>query len=193
MLDYEVNRTLEFNYVYSRPGTTARATLFRSRIDDMVFRNFGGIGFGNVARAESDGVELEWNQQFGPTLRVDAALAWFDSQHNRNQALADVEIGAAADWLANLGLLWTPGQRNAFGLHWNRIGTRDSAPAGEGQYDRVDASYTRRHLGWERLELQLAVSNVLDDSMVYLNPTPVADMPIPFQRRTAWLRLAWEW
>lgn len=193
MLDFEVNRTLELNYVYSRPGTTARATLFRSRIDDMVFRNFGGIGFANVAQAESEGVELEWNQQFGSHLRVDAALGWFDSRHNRNPTLTDVEIRASADWLANLGLLWTPGSRNAIGLHWNRVGTRDAAPPGAGQYDRVDLAYTRRHLVWEGLELQLGVSNALDETTVFINPTANADMPILFQRRTAWVRLAWEW
>jgi outer membrane receptor for ferrienterochelin and colicins len=193
MLDYEVNRTFELNYVYSRPGSTARATLFRSRIDDMVFRNFGGIGFANVAQAESEGVELEWNRQFGSRWRFDTALGWFDSRHNRNTSLTDVELLASADWLANVGLLWTPGSRSAVGLHWNRVGTRGSAPPGATQYDRVDLAYTRRHLGWDGLELQLGVSNALDETTVFLNPAPTGDMPIIFQRRSAWVRLAWEW
>lgn len=193
MLDYEVNRTFELNYVYQRPGTTARATLFRSRIDDMVFRNFAGIGFGNVAQAESDGVELELNHQFGSSVRFDGAVARFDSRHDRNTTLTAVDIGASADWLANAALLWTPGSRNAFGLRWNRIGTRASAPAGTAHYDRVDLSYTRRDFLLDGLELQLAAGNALDESMVYLNPAPNADMPIAYQRRSAWLRLAWEW
>src|SRR3569623_1953768 len=36
-LDFEINRTAEINYVYERPNLTARATLFHTRIDDMVF------------------------------------------------------------------------------------------------------------------------------------------------------------
>jgi outer membrane receptor for ferrienterochelin and colicins len=193
MLDYEVNRTAELNYVYQRPGTTARATLFRSRIDDMVFRNFGGIGFGNVAQAESDGVELEINQQFGAQVRLDASVAKFDSKHDRNTTSTLVDLGASADWLANAALLWTPGTDHAFGVRWNRIGTRGSAPPGDERYDRVDVSYTRRDFLREGIELQLAVANALDDRMVYFNPSPTADMPIGYQRRSAWLRLAWEW
>jgi outer membrane receptor for ferrienterochelin and colicins len=193
-LDFEVNRTSEINYVYQRADTTARVTLFRSRISDMVFRNFGFPGFGNVAMAQSDGVELEWIRQFNPNWRLDTALAWVDSQHNRNNTLAVTDIGAAADWFGNVGVLWSPDALTNVGLRWTHVGERAGAPAGESAYDRVDASYTRRDFFFDGLELQLSVQNVFDDRHVYLNPNPSGvDQPIVYEERVGWVRVGWEW
>jgi outer membrane receptor for ferrienterochelin and colicins len=182
-LDYEVNRTAEINYVYQQGQTTARATLFSSRIDDMVFRNPSGPGFANVAMADSDGVELEFNRQLGADWRIDAALAWVDSHHDRNATLSEVEIGAAADWFGNLGVLWTPNADDSIGLRWTHVGPRASAPAGDDRYDRIDLSWTRRNLWLPGLDLQLALQNASDDAHVYLNPQPNGDTPVRYEER----------
>ena len=194
MLDFEVNRTGEINYVYQQGQTTARVTLFRSRIDDMVFRNPAPLpGFGNVASADTEGVELEFSRHLGADWRIDTALAWVDSRHDRNPSLTTVDIGAAADWFGNLGLLWTPQPDSAFGLRWTHVGNRDSAPSGDEHYDRVDVSWTRRNFVLPGLELQLSAQNALGEEHVYLNPQPTVDLPIRYDERTAWLRLGYEW
>jgi outer membrane receptor protein involved in Fe transport len=194
MLDFEVNRTGEINYVYQRGQATARVTLFRSRIDDMVFRRPAPLpGFGNVASARSEGVELELSRHVGADWRLDAALAWVDSRHDRTADLSTRDIGAAADWFGNLGLLWTPQPDSAFGLRWTHVGNRDSAPAGDESYDRVDLSWTRRNFVLPGLELQVSAQNALGEAHVYLTPSPAADMPIRYDERTAWLRLGYEW
>lgn len=193
MLDFEVNRTAELNYVYQRGQTTARATLFSSRIDDMVFRNAGAPGFGNIAQADSDGVELELSRHLGAAWRVDAAVAWVDSHHDRNNALLETDIGAAADWFGNLGLLWTPSADDVLGLRWTHVGPRDSAPAGDHDYDRVDLSWTHRNLVFPGLELQLAVQNATGDEHVFINPAAQGDTPVRYDERVGWIRLGYEW
>jgi iron complex outermembrane receptor protein len=194
MLDYEVNRTGEINYVYQQAQTTARVTLFRSRIDEMVFRNFGGApGFGNVASAETEGVELEFSRHLGADWRIDSALAWVDSRHDRNPTLTATDIGAAADWFGNVGLLWTPDADSVFGLRWTHVGERSSALPADADYDRVDISWTRRNFFAPGLELQLLVQNATGAEHVYFNPSPMADLAVRYDERTAWMRLGWEW
>ena len=194
MLDFEVNRTSEINYVYQQGQTTARVTLFHSRIDDMVFRNIGGLpGFGNIASAESEGVELEFSRHLGADWRIDTALAWVDSTHDRNNVLETRDIGAAADWFGNIGLLWTPDADSAFGLRWTHVGERGSAAPGDEDYDRVDVSWTRRNFLLPSLELQLLVQNATGEEHVYFNSNPMGDTPVRFDERTAWARLGWAW
>lgn len=192
-LDFEVNRTSEINYVYQRPGATARATLFRSRIDDMVFLDFMRRNFANIAAARSDGLELEYSRKLGSQWRWDAALGFADSEHNRNPMRSITDITAAADWHGNLGLLWTPAAHTAVGLRWTHVPRRDSVPREAAGYDRVDLSYTRRDVGWKGLELQLGVQNALDERIVYVFPAPNADNLFPYPRRTAFARLSWSW
>jgi iron complex outermembrane receptor protein len=189
-LDFEVNRTLELNYVYQRPNLTARATVFRSRIDDMVFAI--GPSFGNVAEASADGVELEWSQQLTPTLRADANLSWVDAEHTRNPTLVNVDIAASANWLANLGVLWTPGPRWAVGAHWNHVGTRETL-ADDADYDQVDFTVTRRDLFAEGFDVSLGVNNALNDRTVHVLPLPNVDIPLPFRDKVTWLRIGFRW
>jgi outer membrane receptor for ferrienterochelin and colicins len=192
-LDFEVNRTTEIGYVFQRPNTTARVTAFRSRIDDMVFRDFARQRFGNVSQARAEGLEFDCSHQFGTQWRLDSALAFVDSEHDRNPPLATVDILAAANWFGNLGLVWTPGANTALGLRWTHVATRDIRPLPAPDYDRVDLSLTRRHLLWDPLTLQFGVQNVLGERTVHVNPSPVADNPIPFEERSAFLQLSWDW
>lgn len=193
-LDFEVNATSELNYVYENTGVTARVTLFHTELKDMVFINPGPPPpvFGNVAEAESEGIELEWTQQVSRTLRIDANLSASESEHNRNvPALATVDIGAAPSWMSNLGLLWTPVENHLLGLHWNHVGPRDSAPADDQDYDLLNLTYTRRDLAAKGLDLRIGVTNALDETVVYINTSPIGDTPLVHEVQTVWAGLNW--
>src|SRR6185436_3824907 len=100
-LDFEVNRTAELNYVYERPQLVARATLFRTHIDDMVFVNLSNRTFGNFSKAQAHGAELELSRQLGDTLRLDANVSWVSARDNRNPQLRDASLGAVPHWMGN--------------------------------------------------------------------------------------------
>src|SRR5205085_4671087 len=87
-LSFEVNKTLEANYVYRSPGTALRATLFYSKVVDMIFVNVAGgaARFGNFREGRADGFELEAEQELTRALKATATLSWVDAMDNRNQA-----------------------------------------------------------------------------------------------------------
>ena len=193
-LNFEVNRTAEFNYVYERPQLTARATLFHTRISDMVFIDPAARAFGNVANAKAQGAEFELSQQLGATLRIDANVAYVDARDNRDlPALLPQPIAEVPHWMGNLGLLWNPAHDLTFGVHWNRVGDRLGARPASGSYDVVDLSATKRAFLTPSLDLQISVNNALDKRVLELQPGPFGDMINAYRDRVTWGRLTWHW
>ena len=193
-LDFEVNRTAEFNYVYERPQLTARATLFHTRISDMVFIDPAIRAFGNVANAKAQGAEFEVSQQLGAALRIDANLAYVDSRDNRDlPRLLPQPIAEVPHWMGNLGLLWNPQHDLTFGAHWNHVGARLGAQPSGGSYDLVDLSATRRGFLVSSLDLEITVNNALDKRVLQLQPGPFGDMTNPYRDRMTWGRVTWRW
>ena len=193
-LNFEVNRTAEFNYVYERPQLTARATLFHTRIADMVFIDPVHRSFGNVAWAKAQGAEFELTQQLGARLRLDANLSYVDARDNRDlPQLAPQAIAEAAHWMGNLGVLWNPARDWTVGAHWNRVGDRPGAAPASGSYDLVDLSLTRRALFVPQLDGEVSVNNALDKRIVELQPGPFGDIQNAYRARITWARLTWRW
>lgn len=193
-LDFEVNRTAEFNYVYERPQLTARATLFHTRISDMVFIDPAARAFGNVAEAKAQGAEFELSQQLGATLRIDANLAYVDARDNRDlPRLLSQPIAEVPHWMGNLGLLWNPAHDLTIGAHWNHVGDRPGARPARGSYDLIDLSATKRAFLTPSLDLQISVNNALDKRVLELQPGPFGDMVNPYRDRVTWGRLTWHW
>jgi len=191
-LNFEVNRTTEINYVYERPRLTFRATAFHMRISDMVFPNILKQFFGNTAHAKADGAEFELTQQIGSSLRVDANVSYVNARDNRDVPLTDHAIPETPHWMGNLGLLWNPAHDWTLGAHWNRVGDRPGAAPASGAYDLVDVSATRRAL-FGGGELQLGISNLFDQRVIALAPSPFGDTLYTYQNRIAWARASWRW
>lgn len=192
-LDFEVNATTEISYIFRRPGRTLRATLYQSRLSDMIFLDPRIRGFGNVASARADGVELEWSEQFGERLRLDATLGHVDAEDNRNAQLRTEAIGATPDLTGNLALAWRMLERTTLGLAWNHIGARDAAAPGSGEYDRVDLNVAVN--GWLHpdLDLRLGVDNVLNERTTHLITGPTGVTNLDYQDRIAWAQLRWRY
>jgi iron complex outermembrane receptor protein len=192
-LDFEVNRTTELNYVYQRPHLTARATAYRTRIDDMVFRDFAHQRFANVAHASADGVELELSQQIGASLRVDADVSYVDPKDNRNIPLQTVTIASVPHWLAAVGVLYNPTPRWVFGLKANHIGDSAGAAPHAGEATVVDFAVTHKDFLVAKLDLAAGIANVFDERVVHLFPAATGVTQNPYQDRTAWAKLTWRW
>ena len=193
VLDFEVNRTEEFNYVYQRPQLTLRATLFRTRIPNMVFADIPHRRFANIADAKADGAEFELSQQISSELRIDANLSYVDARDNRDlPLLLPQQIAEVPHWMGNLGLLWNPSHDWVAGAHWNHVGNRPGTAPQSSDYDLVDLSLTRRAL-LRSLDLELGINNVFDKRVVQLDPGPFGDIKLPYQSRIYWTRLAYHW
>lgn len=192
-LDFEVNRTTEINYVFQRPHLTARATAYRTRIDNMVFRDFAHNTFGNVAHAAADGVELELSEQIGADWRIDASASYVDAEDNRNPTATTTSIATGPHFMSNLGVLYNPTREWIFGLHWNHIGDRDGAAPDDGRYDLVDVAATRKDLFVDKLDLRVGVDNVFDRKVIELFPAVLGVLQFPYRDRTAFARFTWHW
>jgi iron complex outermembrane receptor protein len=193
-LDFEVNRTEEINYVYERPRLTFRATAFHMRIEDMVFVDPVARRFGNVAHAKSDGAEFELQQQLAASLRLDANLAYVSSHDNRDlPALANQPIAVVPHWMGNVGLLWNPANDWTAALHWNHLGSRLGAAPQSGKYDLVDVSLLRRAVFGGACDAQVGVSNLFDKRVLTLIPAPFGTQQLPYENRTAWVRVSAHW
>ncbi len=192
-LDFEVNRTTELNYVYTESGMSLRATAYRARIANMVFRDFARNAFGNVSHADADGVELEFQRQLAESLHMDVGASHVEAHDNRTVTLDDREISSTPHWTATVGLLWSPRSDSAIGAHWNHVSARPGAAPDKGSYDLVDLAYTRHRFLADGLDLRLGVDNLFNQRNTQILASPLGDQPFPFRDRTAWLRLGWRW
>jgi len=187
-LDFEVNRTLELNYVYRQPGTVGRATLFRTDIDDMIYTIPGSFLWGNTREARSSGVELEWTQQLPAGIKGVASFSWAHTEDSRGNALTPTEGVAAPDWMGNLALLARPFAHTVLAARYTHVGARPTEAAGS--YDLIDLTLTQAKLGLPGLELRAGIKNALDDEVAYvlsIGPQPV----VSFRGRTLWAQVSW--
>ncbi len=159
----------------------------------MIFLDPRIRGFGNVASARADGLELEWSQQLGDRLRLDATLGYVDAEDNRNARLLTAPIGATPHLTGNLALAWRMLERTTLGLAWNHVGDRAAAAPESGEYDRIDLNLVVN--GWLHpdLDLRLGIDNALDERTVHLITGPTGVTSLDYQDRIAWAQLRWRY
>jgi iron complex outermembrane receptor protein len=192
-LTFEVNRATEFNYVFRRPKSVGRATLFYSNFQDVIYIDTPPR-FGNTRQARSFGAEIEWEQQLASSLKVQANVSWVDAEDDRNLSNEMTTPGVTANWLWNLGLLFRPIPALLFGARWNHVGSRNVPPPADNKgYDLVDLTATVNDLAVKGIQLRVGVKNVLDSDLRYYNPgrpgQPGGFMTFP--GRTYFAQLAW--
>lgn len=188
-LEFEANETTELNYVYRRPGTVARATVFHSQLRHMIFGGLPGGRFGNTRGAHANGLEVEWTQQLTGMVKLMANVATVKTGDNRGLTLAEHESEAAADWMSDVAVLVRPVERTLVGLHWNHVGPRQvvQGPA----YDLVDLTVTRQDLFFG-LGVRGGIRNLADEDVRYLNVAPNGTVNATIgQGRTVWVQLSW--
>jgi len=188
-IDFEVNETSELNYVYRRPRLTARVTLFRSEIRDMIFSVPRTPTFANGRSARAEGVELEWTQQVTPWLKLLASASRAHTRDNRGRMSDFHQAAGESNGMGNLAILLQPAERLLVSSRLFHVGSRDAGPSDP--YDLLDCTVTvRRILG--NTDLRVGVKDALEDSRDYLFTTPGGTQAHQYPgNRTVWAQISW--
>lgn len=188
-LDPESVRTAEASYIYHAPRWVARATLFSSRMRDLIQPAFipppgEPTLFANVSSARARGGELEWEQRLSSIFRAIASVSYADIEDTR-------PFGVTPRWIGNLGLLVQPWERLVAAAHWYHAGERGEGDESVPGFDLVDLTTTLSDLGVTGLSLRAGLKNALDDEVVLLDAAPGHREVIPFDTRTWWAQVAY--
>ncbi len=197
-LDYEVMRTAELQYIYRRPETSFKATLYAAEVDDrhQVDPSLGAppisVNFGTV---DSHGIELEWWRQFGTRWRALANVSFQDTDAQGNLTTIDGPSFAQAEWLANLGLIATPTEQWTFGAHLNRVGERTILDGEKlGGYTELNLNASYRPSWAEGLEFRGTARNALDSDVTYVFFLPPGNVrQLAYDERRLSLEVIWGW
>jgi len=186
-LDVEAIRTSELGYIHRDTARVVRATVFDSRIPDLITpRGPPGSGFQNRGSVRSRGVELEWSEQLAPWLRIDANVSKVDSETVRQ--LPGIPLPTARetfgtpDLLASVGLIARPSDPWTLGLQLTRVGDRANAPGPDlAGYHSLNASLEYKLRAVPGLSVRLGVRNATNEDVDHVlsapppNPASVLD------------------
>ncbi|MEO6324304.1 MAG: TonB-dependent receptor, partial [Thermoanaerobaculia bacterium] len=189
-LGFEVNGTTELSYVYRRATTVGRATLFTSKIRDMIFVGPGNV-FDNTHQARAYGAELEVEQQFGPSLKLQANASWVDSETDRNATATSIAPSPLARLLGNLSVLYRADARTLIAGRWNHVGSRNAATGDNKGFDPVDLTVTRNDLFIPGLQLRAGIKNVFDADIRYFLENASTTEALTYPGRTYFAQLSW--
>lgn len=191
-LELETVGTTELSYIYRQTDWVGRVTLFDSRLGDMVFIRAGD--FGNVARGQAQGIELEWEQQVTSEFKWQAHVAYVDSKTSRNRAGTLEPEASNSDWLASVAVWIKPDP------HWLLTGRLAYASAIDDPTadvpDQTTLDITANVFdigGYKGLTLRAGIKNLFDEDIHYPLALPTNTLVFAFPGRTAWLQLAWDW
>jgi outer membrane receptor protein involved in Fe transport len=178
-----------------------RATLFQSKLPDMIYVRAAGPGpqpgggppppslFGNQAEGRAAGVELELEQELGDRVKALAQLSWVDAEDDRNQERILGPAPEAAPWIWSAAVSARPIESVFLTAHWSHVSDREAEilPG----YDVVDVTATWNHALARGFQLRLGVKNLFDAEALYPESRPLSISALRFGERTAWLQLRW--
>jgi outer membrane receptor protein involved in Fe transport len=180
----EINRTAELNYVYKGTGVVGRATVYRTRIHDLI--RPGGVVTPGDALAK--GIELEWEQQVSTGLKLDGNVSRVDTHDPRSNAAIGFRNNASATWLGNIGALYEPAHGMLLAARLGHVGDRAYAHG----YDTVSFTISRENVLARGLTLRGGVKDAFDQDISYLQVPPVgAPVVLHYPRRSLFVEAAW--
>lgn len=146
-LDFEVNGTLEVNFVRRTAGTVLRLTGYRADFRDMLYVigvTQGRTVFGNTRKGRVWGTELEFEHEFGSKIKALANLSFYDSEDSRNVQNEVRRSDGVSSGLGNLALVVAPFPKTRLSARFRHVGKRPAAvlPA----YSEFEATLTQRQI-----------------------------------------------
>lgn len=203
--DFEAIETYEFGYIYKNADTDGRITFFHSEIKDLQTYDWSGYGFGTntVESASIKGVELEFERQLTNTLKLNSNLSYVDTEYsNPNTWLSisrvdGLEIRGSANWLGNLGLIYTPWKDISMAADYHYVGKRhrwydDYSRDKLDAYGTVDVTLNIRNFFRDNLTFRAGVKNLFNADVVY--PSFHEDLykdDLPRAGRNGWVQLSY--
>lgn len=187
-LDFETIATSELSYIFRKPNQVARATLFHSRLEDMIFG--GRRGFSNAADGRAQGLELEWERQLTSRLKGQANLSYVDATTDRGNAGQQRDDAAAAHVLGNIACSYRLLPRLVLGGHLNYVGERQG-PVDVAEEYRLALTLSAFDVLTRGLQLRAGVRNPFKDEQHTVITMPNNILVQEFDTRTAWMQLAY--
>lgn len=178
-LQLETIATTELSYIYRKPNMTGRLTLFHSRIDDMILPRSGS--FNNSEKAESRGIELEWEDQITPEIKWQANVSYVNSWTTRNATGKNSEDPTSTDWLGNIAFFYRPIDNILLACHLYYVGKRNSQIADVGDEKRIAITLSAFDLFVKGLDMRIGIRNMLEQSEQSVRQLPIGETRIDFQ------------
>lgn len=216
-LDFETIATTEFSYIYRDVNRTGRATVFYSRMSNVIFprapsalsqtRTFafqpppggpppgrppgGALTFQNSGKGTAFGIETEWEQKLTSRVKASANVSYVDAEDTRNAADVVSPALGAARWLANAALIVQPSRNITLAAHLYHVGARKTETDDIDGFDHLDVTVSAFDLPVRGLTLRAAVKNALDSEAAYLQILPTGTTSQLYDARTWWLQLSY--
>lgn len=189
----ETMNNFEVGYIFTKPEQVLRATLFHSRVKNLISR-LAPVGpsapqFINLpGRATLNGMELEYEHKLGEQLHSNLNLAYTKTNDGgRNQPLA-----GSANLLANVRATWQPSHGYSLSAWGHYVGKRnraynDNRPklAADTTLDIAIAAENQLISG---LSLRAGIKNVFNRNVQYPAP-PVMPGDYSGDPRSIWTRI----
>jgi iron complex outermembrane receptor protein len=178
--------TYEAGYIYRKAGVVARATIYYTKLRNMIAEQFNNRGEGrrpvNVDTVRVQGGELEWEQEVSADWKVMANLSYADAFDETNNHA----IGGSANLLGNIAIKGKIMDDLLVAVRYLHVGDRNrdvNDPRKEklSGYDTVDITLSYFNLGLKGLTLRAGVRNAFDADIKApsMARTYVDDLPRP--------------
>jgi len=190
----ETSKTYEAAYIYRRPHFVGRATLFYSKMDNLIaVQNVGGLIQHQPVNSdviELKGIELEFEKQLGESWKTMANLSFLDAQDMTNQE----DVLNSSEIIANIvlegkisnKLLTVFNYRHVDDRKRSNSDTRDDLKG----YDTLDLTISYLNLGFKGLTIRAGVKNIFDAEIIA--PDTRYQDDLPRAGRTWWTQISKE-
>lgn len=190
-LKAETIESVEVGYIYTTLNTVLRATLFDSRVKNLIGKA-GGTQYQNLQQmVRSTGGEVELQQVFSDSLRLDSNISYVRAKNT----VTKLPLEGSAELQGNLSLTWQPVHDYTLSIWGNYVGQRSRA-AGDTRSKlpadtTVDIALGISRLFHERVTARAGVKNMFDRKVKYPAPQTMYQNDYPGDRRMFWGQLAY--
>lgn len=190
-LDSSTIDNLELGYIYKNAFTIFRMTLFYSYLDDLVVME-NRPPASNTRDARLKGIELEIEQNLGTSLKLDGNISYTDTENRDTRK----EINGAANWLANISLLYQPKNNITLNLQYRYVGKRNRAPSDTrdklGSYSTLDVTGSVFDLGIKGFTLRAGIRNLFNEDVRDPAPENTYSRDYPRPGRQWWMQVLYQ-
>jgi len=195
-IDPETIQTYELGYIFKDVRSEGRITFFYSYLEDLIYiealdeeRRYR---FANIGEADLKGAELDVQHQLSEKYKIGGNIAYVTTEDKETGE----EIEGAANWLANLSLLYKPSKNYSINALYQYVGKRHRAEGDSrsslDEYNTVGVTFSAFNLGVRGLSCRFGINNMFDEEVVF--PAPPNSYPDDFPRggREWWVQLSYE-